>query len=836
METLFQDLRYGVRMLRTHPSFTAVAVLSLALGIGANTAIFSLINAVLLKMLPVKNPQELALFTVAGARASTNFSYPLYEQLRDHNRSFSGVIAAGGVGRMRMVVSEPGASGQTEQIRAQLVSGNFFSVLGVNTVIGRALAESDDQAASPQPAAVISYGFWQRRFGSDPAVVGKQITLNDAPLTIVGVAPPKFFGFEVGSDPDLWWPMRMIPQVYRGDQRLNDRTSWWLRVMGRLQPGTSQAQARAEADVVFQQLLAEMLAAREARPGGSGWTTTERRNFLDRRIELEPGAAGWTTLRQQFRQPLFILMTVVALVLLIACANVANLLLARAASRQREIAVRLAIGAGRWRLIRQLLTESVLLASLGGALGLIFAHWGTRLLVSYQSGVTLDLTLDGGILGFTMGVSLLTGLLFGLAPALRATRLDLNSALKEKISGLSRSRLALNKVLVVVQVALSLFLLIGAGLFVRTLQNLKSLDAGFDRENIVLFEIDTGSGYDNARSVSLYTQVLARLEALPGARSASRSMFGLLMDNNWSDRVEVAGYTPQSDENMECYGQIVGPKFFETMGMQLLLGRDFGSQDERPTGENTAPPTRRVAVINQTMARYFFGNDNPIGKHFNFRGRAQNQIEIVGVVKDTKYRTLREQTPRTIYMPFYQNAFLGGTFVLRTVSDPTNFAAAIRGTVQEIDPKLQVLGLRTMNDVVDRTLVQERFVAELAGFFSLFALLLASIGLYGIMSYGVVRRTSEIGIRMALGAQRGDIIWLVMRETLLLVIIGAAIGLPAALAATRLISSQLFGLTGTDPVTLSLATLLLIVVAAFAGYLPAKRASRVDPMVALRYE
>lgn len=833
IDTLCQDLRYGIRLLIKHKGFTTVAALSLALGIGANTAIFSLINAASLRMLPVPNPERLVVLAVAGQRGEAgSFSYPLYEQFRDRTKSFSGILASGGGNRSRMVVSEPGGAGQNESVQTERVSGNFFSVLGVTAIRGRTLTDDDDRPGAPRPVAVISYGFWQRRFGLDPAVVGKNIALNDVPFTIIGVTPPGFFGFEVGKNPDLWWPLQMTPQVYPANQSWNQPGSSWLRLMGRLRPDRGQAQAMAELDFIFQQALAERAQAQAARLG-STWTETERRNFLDRRIALRSGSAGWTELRQQFRQPLLILLAVVGLVLLIACANVANLLLARAAARQKEITARLALGASRLRLVRQLLTESALLAMIGGALGLIFAYWSARLLLSYLPGhetLSLNLDLDARVLGFTMTVSLLTGILFGLAPALRATRLDLTSALKDQTGGarIGQSRLPLNKILVVTQVALSLFLLIGAGLFVRSLQKLRGLDLGFDRENVVLFSLDLGTGYDAARATNLFRRLLERLETLPGTRSASLSSYGLLSNNYWGDKVIAQGYTPRPDEDLTCHGQIIGPRFFETMGIPLLLGRDFSSQDDQ---------LRRVAIINQAMARDFFPNENPIGKRFSIIGQTDQPIEIVGVVKDAKYQTLRERAPRTFYLPFFQQ--LGAsdtTFELRTFIQPAGLAESIRRVALELDPKLQIIGLRKMNDVVDSALTQERFVAQLAGFFSLFALLLAAIGLYGVMSYTVSHRISEIGIRMALGAQAVDVIKLVMRETALLVGIGVIIGLGAALAFTRLISSLLFDLTPTDPLTIALASLLMIASAALAGFLPARRACRVDPMIALRYE
>jgi predicted permease len=843
MGSILQDLRYGLRTLLKNPGFTAVALLSLALGIGANTAVFSVINAMMLKILPVNDPRQLVFFTNSGAQGTNeNFPYQFYEQFRDRSQTCSGVIASGGGYKMKMSVSEPRASGATESVLGEIVSGNFFSVLGVNAVIGRTLTAADDKESDPQAAAVISHAFWGRRFGRDPAVVGRKVTLNDVPFTIVGVAPPGFFGFVIQREPDLWWPMRMLPQVEPGRNDLKQPGSWGLRLMARRRAGASMEQARSEMDVIFQQLLADYVAAHSAKLG-----PTHRRNILERRIELQSGSTGWTWLRKRFTQPLQILMAVVGLVLLIACANIANLLLARAATRQREIAVRLAIGAGRLRLIRQLLTESALLALAGGALGLLLANLGARTLLAYlpyQAGAAFDVTPDAHILGFTMAVSLLTGILFGLAPALRATRVDLTSALKDQSGGIraGRSRLKLNKILVVTQVALSLFLLVGAGLFVRTLQNLKGLDAGFDRENVLLFNIEPGEEYERAQRISLYKQLSERLEALPGAHSASLSRWELLQGSSNTRRVAVEGYTSQPDEDMYCHALLVGPKFFSAMGIPLLAGRDFGPQDEplvevggtTQSGAGIAP---RVALINQTMANYFFPNQYPIGKRFYLGSKGSNPVEIIGLVKDAKYQTLREKTPRTFYLPYFQQSDVGGmAFAVRTDGVQAGFATAIQNVVREIDPKLQALDLRTMNDVVNTSLAQERFLAQLAGFFSLLALLLACIGLYGVMSYDAARRTREMGIRMALGARAPDLIRMVMRESMLLVVIGVIIGLGAALATTRFVSSLLYGLEPNDSATIALAALVMIAVAAVAGYLPARKASRVDPISALRCE
>ena len=834
-DEVFQDLRFGMRILLKYKVVSLVAMLSLALGIGANTAIFSLIEATLLRMLPVKDPQQLVLFSIVGqGQTQYDFSYPLFERLRENRASFSGLIAASGLRSMRLQE----AGGAVETIQPERVSGNYFSVLGVNPVLGRVLNDEDDSAANPQSVAVLSYDFWQRRFGLDPAVVGKKVMLDDFPFTIVGVTPRNFAGLEVGRQPDLWWPVRAITLVTPDSQALKQDGYWWLKVMGRLQPGANLDQARAEMDLLLKQQMAAYVAKYASMPAG------QRRFWESLNLELEAGGTGWTLLRHQFKKTLLILMIVVVLVLLIACLNVANLLLARAAARRKEIAVRLALGASRTRLVRQLFTESVLLAVLGGALGLLFARWGTGVLLSYlpqQNPVLLDLRPAGRVLGFTLGASLLSGLLFGLAPAWQATRLELTNALKDHAGVGGRSlRLTLSKALVVAQVALSLLLLIGAGLFVRSLESLKTLDPGFNREDLVQFRLDAGKGYNAAQRANLYRQALARLEALPGVRAASFSTFSLLSGDRIRNKVIVPGYVAQNDDEATCNTLWVGPRFFAAMGMNLVAGRDFDSQDAALNDSVAGPQAPLVAVINQTMARRFFGNENAIGKRFSHeRGPQQSSppIEIVGVVKDAKYRSLREAAPPTFYLAWFQQPGTADqTFQLRTAGDPWNLAPAIRRTIQEIDPKLQVTGLRTMEERIDESLVQERFLAQLSGFLSLFALLLACLGLYGVMSQAVARRTHEFGIQMALGATARRIVALVSRETLWLVGLGVVIGVGVALAATRWVQSLLFGLQPHDPLTIGLAVFILLAVAAVAGYLPARRASRLDPMVALRHE
>ena len=844
METMISDIRYGFRGLIKSPVFTAVAVLSLALGIGANTAIFSMIDAMLLRTLPVKDPGRLVSFSVLTQRgAGLSLPYPFLERVRKNGKSFDGVLATSGSRSMRLKTTDSGD--QFDKVRAEPVTGNFFDALGVNAVIGRALSEDDDRPNNANDVVVISYNLWKTRFALDTGVIGKNITLDDRSFTIVGVAAPAFSGVQVEASSDLWFPLWLEARDPAVAARMTRIGSSWLMMMARLKPGVSMKEAQAEIDVIYRQMLVD-----KAGPSLEKWTESQKSDYFANRAVLQAGAAGFSFLRLKFAQPLFILMTIVGLVLLIACANVANLLLARAATRQREVAVRLAIGAGRLRLIRQLLTESILLAMLGGTLGLVFSHWAMGLLMAFvkngQQQVSLNLSLDLRVLGFTVLISVLTGLLFGLAPALRATGLDLIPALKETAGTLRMggSRLAIDKILVVAQVALSLFLLIGAGLFVRTLQNLKSV-SGFDAENVLVFSIDVKPGYTAPQRVNLYQQVLSRLETLPGTRTATISNFYLLRGDQDSYSVSVPGYSPKPDENTGCSTLLVGPKFFETMGIPILMGRDFTQEDNRELASSGPTSAILPAIINQTMAEHFFGNDNPIGRQFSIHEKDKTNFEIVGVVKDSKYQKLRETTPRVFYTPLLPAFNLtslapavgaGANFEIRTFGNPTATVAAIQHEVRSIDKDSQVSNINTMVELVDQSIVQERFIAQVASFFSLFALLLASLGLYGILSYGVARRTKEMGIRMALGAESGNVIWLIMRESLLLVIVGVAIGVPAALLSVRFVSGYLFGLSSNDPVTIAVATFVLLIVAMLAGYLPARRASRIDPMIALRYE
>jgi predicted permease len=819
-DAMIQDLRFGVRMLLKHKIFTIVAVLSLALGIGANTAIFSLIDTALLKSLPVKDAEQLYLVAHAGERGATEANnFPFFEQLRDHNQSFDGLLAFN-PNQWKVTVND-----ETEIVAGQVVTGNYFSLLGVSALLGRTLTPEDDKVPQGNPVAVISHAYWQRRFGKDPEVLGKTIAINLTAFTIIGVTPPEFFGLQVGRSAEISVPMAMHSLVGSG-AKLGEPNFWWeLPILGRLKSGVKLEQARAELDLLQQQFLDE------------AGMKPDRRKDSFARVELLPAHNGLAELRKQFSSPLQVLMGIVSIVLLIACANVANLLLARATVRKKEISIRLALGASRMRLIRQLLTESVLLAVLGGGVGLLFAYWFAQFLLNFIPARSAPLTLqfdpDARILGFTAAVTLLTGVLFGLAPAWRATQVELNASLKDKTRGfvVGQTRLGLGKVLIVSQIALSLLLLVGAGLFVRSLQKLRQVETGFNNwDHILLFSIDCyGTGYKGPKLSTLHQELLEKMNALRGVQSASLSTATPIRGGVDATRIFISGAAPPSD-NEEIKINVISPGYFETMGMPLVAGRDFSPQDSEHSP--------RVAVVSESMARRYFPNENPLGRRFSLTKQAAGEErEIIGVVKDAKFDYLRKENTRIVYLSHQQDwTHPSITFALRTAGDPAALIATVRHTIQSVGKDIPVTSVRTLSTQMDEVLAQERLVATLSGFFGLIALLLACIGLYGLMAYAVTRRTNEIGIRMALGAQARDVLKLVMGETLLLVLLGAALGLGAAVATTRLISSMLFGLSATDPVTLAVATSLLIAVAAFAGYLPARRAAGVDPMVALREE
>jgi predicted permease len=866
MHTLLQDLRYGFRMLLKQKGLTAVALLSLALGIGANTALFSIVDAMLLKMLPVKEPERLVLFKsvapkdfnvgsymgsgdtdpITGQRIMTSFAYQSYQRMREQQGPMSDIFAFGNVGL------NVNADGQADVANGQAVSGNYYIGLGVQPAAGRLLTDDDDKAGAT-PVAVLSHRYWQKRFSGDKAVVGKQINLNNVPFTVIGVSAKGFDGaMGVGTTQDVTIPIAMEPQLYVDKQRsyMSGAGTWWLRIMGRLKPGVNAEQAQAQLQNAFQQSVVEHRAARQAAAqvsGGNPISNLDPKQYP--RLFADPGGQGEMYRRKYYAPSLYLLLGVVGLVLLIACANVANLLLSRAAGRQKEIGLRLALGASRWRLIRQLLTESVLLSLLGGLFGIIFAVWikNGLLAVSLWGGrgmVSLEPQLDWRVLGFTLALSLVTGIIFGLAPAWRSTRLDLTPSLKDSGRGSSVvHRSLLSRGLVVVQVALSLLLLVGAGLFVRTLINLQRIDPGFNTQNLLLFEVQPSLiGYKDEKLRQVYQQIGERLEAVPGVQAVTFSRVPLLSQSSSSSSVflrEALNATPDSEGHIppsgESYRHTVRENFLEAMGIPLLQGRTFGPQDD------TKSP--KVVVVNQTFANKFFPNQNAIGKHFTFDTSKPDEIEIVGICRDAKYARQRDEVPPTVYGSYRQERPLPyATFDVRTAADPNSIVASVRDAVRQVDSNLPVSGVKTQIEQADETLRMERLFAKLLTLFALLAQQLAAIGLFGVLAYTVSQRTHEIGIRMALGADRASVLKMIVRQGMTLAVLGVILGLLGAYVLTKYLESwislskMLFEVKVSDPLTYAVIAVLLTVVALIACYIPARRATKVDPLVALRYE
>jgi predicted permease len=832
MASFFRDIRYAVRTLAKAPGFTAIIVCTLALGIGANTAIFSLLDQVLLRRLPVKDPEQLVQLDDPGTfrgRSMNNrsFSYPMYQDFRDRNEVFSGVLA-------RMQVAATVAwKGRAERVTGELVSGNFFDVLGTRPHLGRLFTQSDDTTPGAHPVAVIGYGYWVRRFGSDPTVLNQSITINGHPMTVVGVAAQGFTGIDVGGASDVYVPTMMKAQMTPTWNDLDNRRSRWVQIFARLKPGVTMEQADAGMQVLFKQILEHDI---NEYPDA---TERFRTRFLAKKLVLLPGQKGESTIRQQFSESLIVLMAMVGLLLVIACANVANLLLARATSRYKEVAIRLALGAGRGRIVRQQFAESLVLALAGGALGLIVASWTGALLIGSLPGasdgsIALSADPDLRVMLFTIGLSIATALLFGIAPAVQATRSTVAGTLKDEAGGVvgGTGHARVRKGLVVAQVALSVMLLAGAALFARSLYNLRALDPGFKVDQLLSFAMDPSlSGYDRTRVRALYKSAQERLAGLPGVRSVSMSSIMPLSGNGWQATMRVDGYTAKQDENMNISINSVGPGFFATLGIPLIAGREMTERDVQG-----AP---QVVVINEAMAKYYWGNErNAIGKRLGYgRDKEGFPLEVVGVVRDSKDTSLRDEIPRFVYSSYQQEPDLTEmTFFVRTQAGTTGTTAAVRDAIRALDPALPIYGVKTMETQASESLFVERMVAWLSAAFGALATLLAAIGLYGVMSYAVARRTREIGIRMALGAERSAVLWLVLKEVAVLSAIGITGGLAVSLYATRFVKAQLFGLSATDPVTLGIATLTIALVAFLAGYLPARRASALDPMLALRTE
>jgi len=835
MTGFLHDVRYALRQMRKSPGFTLVAVLTLALGIGANTGIFTLVNAVLLKSLPVPDPEQLFLVRMSDRLAeNTRFSYPQFRDMR------AALPQAASVAAMTWPSDFYANFGnrQPEMVRGQLVSGNYFQTIETYPALGRLLTVDDDRTVGGSPVAVISYGCWQRRFGQDRNLIGRKIIVNGMPLEIVGVAAPGFFGAKAGTAPEFWLPTMMqsavhYAQHYSQTEAAEFDKPWiaqqdisWLQLIVRVKSPQALPQADAALNQLFRQDF-ERAVLKLTDP-------QERRAFLRTRLELEPGGRGLPSLRRSFSQSLTVLMGTVGLVLLIACANLANLLLARAAVREREIAVRLSLGATRARLVRQLLTECVLMSGFGAVLGVGVAYWCSAVLPKWASSgatpISLNLAPDARVLFFSTAVALLTGFLFGLAPAVQGTRVEPARALKASARGFAGSGRgwSLKQTLVASQVALSLVLLVGAGLFLRTLRNFSELDPGFDRDHILTVWLDTHmAGYKQEQLSALYERLIERVEAIPGVRSASLASCGLAIGCGDSSDIYLPGI-PHTNGETDAQERRVSHHFFDTVGIPLVEGRDFATTDNEKT--------LAVTIVNQTFVREFLKDKNPIGQYFGYDTANDHRFQIVGVVKDARVNDIRESAPPMIYHSIAQDAIDVESLDVRTFADPSRLISQVRQAVRGVDPNLPIGGIATLAEQVSSNLAQQRLIARLTTIFGVLALGLACLGLYGVMSYTVARRTSELGIRLALGSTRWSALWVVLRESFIVIGAGILVGACLSLAGTRLVSSMLFGLSPHDPLTLAAAAMLLLLVSVASGLLPAWRAAQVDPMAALRHE
>jgi predicted permease len=848
--TFLRDLNFALRTLRRTPGFTLVAVLTLALGIGANTAIFTLLNQVLLRLLPVKDPHSLVLLTMRGKHYGSNWgsnaiSYPMYKDFQANNEVFSGMMA-------RFPIYASVAIGNAaERVKAELVSGSYFDVLGVTTAIGRPFTPDDDKTRDGHPLVMLSYNYWRDKFGARQDVIGSTILVNNNKMTIIGVTQAGFDGVELSDPPSIFVPMMMQVEMMPGNKdMLTNRRNRWVNVFGRLKPGVTAEKAKASLQPYMHAML-EMEVKQEAFRNASPY---DREQFLKCWMDVLPGSQGRQNVQRGLSTPLWVLMATTGMVLLIACANIANLLLARATRRQKEMAIRLAIGASRGRIISQLLIEMLVLAMAGGALGLVLAYWADKALMSLylpadSARLNITTTPNLRVLLFTFGISALTALAFGLVPALQTTKPNVGTVLKDEASAVVGSgNKGLRKSLVIVQVALSLLLLIGAGLFLRSLDNLSQLGPGFNASRLIGFEIDpTLSGYKSDRVKLTYRELTENLTALPGVESVGLSSMRILEHDEWDSSMTVEGYSPDKpDDRAEPYMNSISPNYFATLGVPIVSGRDFTAADTREVKHSdraSADPDDDYApatvMINETFAHKFFAGRDPIGRHLGFGSDpgTKTDMEVIGIVKDIKYTDLRDEIPPQAYIPYLAGRGAGGmTVYVRTTADPKLVMNSIREKVRDLDADIPIFDMRTTDEQIQNSLSAERMIASLSTVFGLLATILAGVGLYGLMAYNVVQRTREIGIRMALGAAQRDVVWMVMRDVLILVGIGIAVGVPAALALTSVVRSQLYGLSGHDPITLVLATVGLAVVAFAAGYIPAIRASRLDPMRALRYE
>lgn len=812
MQTILQNLRYSLRRLRKSPGFAFIAILSLALGIGANTAIFSLVNTVLLRPLPVEQPERLVnVYTnLNKGREDSIFSYPNYRDVRDRNDVFTGFMI------YRIAPMSLSHQGNNERIWSYLVSGNYFDVLGVKAMLGRTFQPDEDQTRKSHPVAVMSYGTWQKRFAADPAIVGKTVLINGRNFTIVGVMPKDFVGTEVAYQAELFVPFMMAEVIEPGNDYLDCRSCDNIFAAGRLKPGVTRQQAEASLQTLMQQLAKEYPNDNEGRG-----------------VKVSPVGLFLPSIRDSVMGFSWVLMAVVGLVLLIACVNLANLLVARATERKKEIAIRLAIGANRWQLIQQLLTESVLLSFIGGVLGLLLAFAITdyvgKIKLPMDISLTFDLRIDWRVMVFALGVSVFTGLLFGLLPALQSTKADLVQSLKDEgsVAGIRRARL--RSTLVVAQMALSVLLLICAGLIVRSLQAAQTMRPGFNPANAVAMTFDVGlQGYDEARGRAFHKQVLERVKALPGVRHASLAMALPLSLNYNNNTVYIEGQPPTSNANLPLsVTNTVMPDYFAAMGI-ALRGRDFTERDNKPES--------RVAIVNESFARRFWPGQEAIGKRFNFSGPNDPYWEIIGIAADGKYDSLGEEQKIAVYRPMLRDYATWTSLIARTAGDPQAVIGAIRNEIRQLDPTLPISGVKTMQEHMNVPLFPARVAATVLGSFGVLALVLAAIGIYGVMAYSVSQRTREIGIRMALGALRHDVAKMIVGQGLKLVSMGVAIGLSAAFLLTRFLAVVLYGVSATDLMTFVAIPLLLAMIALLACYVPARRAANVDPMKALRHD
>lgn len=847
VDDLYRNLQYAIRALKHSPGFAAVTIVTLALGIGANTAIFSLVDTVMLKLLPVKTPEQLYLIGHNPERVSMSWNYPDYCAMRDHNTVFTGLAGYSLVPEPIGVQTGNAVGSAAKLSYGIFVSGNYFDVLGVSPAMGHVFNTSDDRAPGTSPYVVLTYSYWQSHFNRDRQAIGRKLSLNGYPFTVIGVAPPGFAGTDVALKPDLFIPIMMRSEVrHESFANWNSRRAWWMAVVGRLKPGAGIKQAEGE---LFAICRDQESVERRSLPNPKMANTADQ-------IVLEQAARGFSYLADQLKKPLLILFVIVALVLLIACANVANLMLARGATRQREIAVRLAVGASRSRVISQLLTESMLIAFLGGASGVAVAFIGIRGLLRFMPQVgyhlaTINATLDWRALGFTLTACVLTGLLFGIAPAWQSTRPDLVPALKEDLPGSSGARrLTLRKGLVILQISLSLPLLVGAGLFVRTLGKLREVDTGFAPQDVFIASVDpTTFGYKGQRTLDFYNRLCAGVSSLPGVRSASLALITPLTGSSWDGSVTIEGYSWKPGERNNIFFNAVGPRYFETLGTPLLLGREFTDLDNPATAIELPdrltpgmklpdPPGRHVAIVNETFARRFFGNRSAIGMHVSMGGPFQtnNPYEIVGVVKDARYFTMRDAVEPMMFLPVWRRFAAQTELLIRTSGPVTPLAGELRREIHQLDPVIPLLNMRTLEHDVDESILVERLVATLSGFFGVLALLLSAVGLYGVVAYTVTRRTREIGIRIAIGAERRSVLWLIFKDVIMMVFIGAGIGAVAAFFASRAIAGMLYGVVAKDPVSTIATGLCLVAAAILASFLPARRAAKIEPIEALRYE